>query len=249
MDTDDGEYIIKASNNPGGTRALIAEWVGSSAARWLGVPIPEFSIVELGDLVEVPVDRDKTVLAEPGSCFGSKRIDADGWKGDAESLRRVENPSAIPAIVVVDTWLRNLDRFCRHRDGEVRFKNPGNVLLASAGAKKGRFRLFAIDFGYAFGGPSWTARNLRSIDSIKDKAKYGVFPEFEPYPRKESIAPLTKKLSGFSKEESRKWLAQVPHEWGLSPDEENAIATFLERRARFVVDDLEHHPWDGNLLW
>lgn len=139
VDTDCGEYVIKAMNNRDGPPVLIAEWVGSMAARWLGVDIPDFAVVELTDVVDVPLGEDGQTMAEPGPCFGSKLIEAAGWNGDAATLEAVENTAMIPAIVVLDTWLINLDRFCRNAAGISRFNNQGNLLLATKDAPKGRY--------------------------------------------------------------------------------------------------------------
>lgn len=143
VDTDRGEFVIKATNNADGPPALIADWVGTNAARWLGVPVRDCEIVELSELIDVPLDADGRNLAQAGPCFGSSFVRAYGWNGDAASLASVENTDAIVGVVVADTWLRNSDRFCRADDGKPRFNNPGNLLLSGDGAAKGRFRLIA----------------------------------------------------------------------------------------------------------
>jgi hypothetical protein len=168
VETDCGEYVIKAMNNRDGLPTLIADWVGSMAARWLGLNVPDCDIVFLPETIEVPLDADARTLAVSGPCFGSRISPAGGWEGDEGTLAQIENPEMIPAVIVADTWPRNVDRFCCNTQGVVRFNNPGNLLLGTDGATKGKFRLTAIDFGYSFGGPSWTVRRLSEIDSTND---------------------------------------------------------------------------------
>ena len=64
MDTDCGEYVIKAMNNGSGPPVLIAERVGSMAARWIGVDIPDFAVVELSDAVVEFLKRRAVHTAE-----------------------------------------------------------------------------------------------------------------------------------------------------------------------------------------
>lgn len=249
VDTDFGEYVIKAMNNRDGPPILIAEWVGSMAARWLGVDIPDFAVVELTDVVDVPLDEDEQRMAEPGLCFGSKLIDAAGWNGDAGTLEAVENKAVIPAIVVLDTWLINLDRFCRKPDGASRFNNSGNLLLGTSGAGKGKFRIVAIDFGYALGGPSWNARRLSAIGAIEDDTIYGCFPAFQPYMRRCWVEAVTARLREFDEDVARGFLADVPSEWGLTSSAGEAIVEFLKRRAIHTAEKFDDMIHEDDRLW
>ena len=249
VDTDRGEFVIKAMNNEDGPPALIADWVGTNAARWLGVPVPDSAIVELSELIEVPIDADGQTLAQAGPCFGSSFVRAYGWDGDAKSLASVENVDAIAGVVVADTWLRNLDRFCRHDDGKVRFDNPGNLLLVDSGAAKGKFRLIAIDFGHAFGGPSWTMARLSRIDSWQDDTKYGIFPAFEPYMEWSRVRPFLDRLSRLNEADARNFVDGIPAEWGLSRDGADVIVEFLRGRATHLAKNLRNMVCMDDTLW
>ncbi len=249
VDTDCGEYVIKAMNNRDGPPVLIAEWVGSMAARWLGVDIPDFAVVELTDVVDVPLDGDGRTMAEPGPCFGSKLIEAAGWNGDAGALEAVENQAMIPAIVVLDTWLINLDRFCRKPDGASRFNNPGNLLLTTNEAGKGRFRLVAIDFGHALSGPSWSARRLSNIGTITDDTIYGRFPTFRAYMRRSWVETVTARLREFNEGVAGGFLADIPSECGLASGEPEAVGKFLQRRAAHTADKFDDMIHEDDRLW
>ena len=98
MDTDRGEFVIKAMNNEDGPPALIADWIGTNAARWLGVPVPDSVIVELSEWIDVPLDANGQTMAQDGPCFGSSFVCAYGWDGDANSLASVENSNAMAGV-------------------------------------------------------------------------------------------------------------------------------------------------------
>lgn len=204
----------------------------------------------LDDTVEVWLDEKKHELAQPGPCFGSKLIKTFfGWQGDAKSLRRIDNPSALARIVVLDTWLRNSDRHCRNPDGTRGFYNPGNLLLVTEGASQERFRIVAIDFGHSFGGPTWTAGKLTRRDAIKDTTIYGCFTAFQAHIERAAICGATERLRSITRPQIEKFLAGVPNEWGLRTTDRQAIVDFLQRRAAFVADTLEQTPWDNDTLW
>lgn len=249
VETDRGEYVIKAANNKDGPPVLVAEWVGCGGATWLGIPTPDFAVVEIPTTVEVPLDDSGKNLAQSGPCFGSKLIKAFGWEGDAETLAKLANPESIPSVVVLDTWLRNVDRFCQTAAGKVRFNNPGNLLLATKGAGKGQFRMLAIDFGYSLGGPAQAARRLTDIGSVEDPTIYGCFPAFSAYMRRSEISPILNKLRQLGAAEVQDLLADIPREWGLDSTTAGAIADFLRRRAVFVADMLDARIWEDDRLW
>jgi hypothetical protein len=57
------------------------------------------------------------------------------WGGDAPTLRRLLNPGDISRLIMLDTWIRNCDRY---RPEPNRRVNRDNVFLAwSSNQKKG----------------------------------------------------------------------------------------------------------------
>lgn len=250
VETDQGDFVIKAMNNRDGPNVLVAEWIATNAAAWLGVPVSPCAIVELSAVVDVRLDADGRKLAQPGPCFGSSFLRlSQGWDGDAETLKKVKNPEAIVGVVVADTWLRNLDRFCHAEDGTRRFENSGNLLLSSVDAPKGRFRLVAIDFGHAFGGPTTPFRRLREIGIVQDNTIYGCFPAFRHYMKRRALATFLGRLSRFTRGDAADWFKAIPSEWSLPAADADAIMDFMERRARFVVETLAKMICDDDGLW
>jgi hypothetical protein len=151
--------------------------------------------------------------------------------------------------VVADTWLRNLDRFCRDDDGAPRFNNPGNLLLRTDGAAKGKFRLSAIDFGHSLGGPAWTSKRLIEIGSTNDDTIYGLFPAFRPYMQRIWMIPVLDRLKSITTAVAKTFLADVPTEWGLNGQDSDGVVEFLTRRARHVADKLDNMIWEDDTLW
>lgn len=248
VNTDDGRFVIKAPNNRDGPRVLVAEWVASQAARWLGAPVPDFAIVDHSGVVNVPLGEPGAALAAPGPCFGSAWIRAQGWEGGRDLLDSVENLRSIPVFVVVDTWLINLDRYTCDVNGVERFNNPRNFLLAD-GKARGKLRLVAIDFGHALGGPALPLSNLAQIGHVKDDTIYGCFPSLQPYLRRELIVPVVERLRTVNADVARGFLDGIPAEWSLTPEDGAAVADFLQRRASYVADRFEKLSWPGDALY
>jgi len=239
VDTDAGEFVVKVRNNPEGPRVLINEWVGTSLARVLDVPTPEFAIVDVPSSIELPLRA--SLIGEAGPAFGSRFERAQPWAGES-SLQGIANPEAISRIVVLDTWARNFDRYSVGRDRRVR-QNRRNLLLSAEGAPAGRFLLKAIDQGHCFGGASWRARHLRSIEAVRDSRSYGLFPEFVGHLNAAAVEATLAAAAKTSREEIRKFLGQVPPEWALSGEEAGALEDFLIDRAAYLSGELQGILW------
>src|SRR5271165_3149516 len=71
-------YVVKFVNNPQHIRVLANEMLGAGLARWIGLPMPDTAVVDVGyDLIrrtpELRVQLEKqTVLCAPGLQFGSR---------------------------------------------------------------------------------------------------------------------------------------------------------------------------------
>lgn len=237
VDTDQGRYVIKPMNNPDGPAVLVAEWIGSSAARWLGVPVADFGVVDLGSEVDVLLSDAGKELAKPGACFGSRFVSGEGWQGEESQLKSVDNQDVIPGLVLVDTWVENRDRYFPY--GECRFHRPENVHLATEGVAAGQFRIMAIDFGYALGCPLLQRRDLPMIEHTKDGRIYGLFPAFRPYWRMGLARRFFDRLATFGRETAESFMKRIPAEWGLTDTDAQAVASFLCSRARFLADKPE----------
>jgi hypothetical protein len=236
--TDQGEHVIKVRNNPEGPRVLINEWVGTSIAAELGVLVPDFAIVNVPEQLEIPLRPG--LIAEPGPAFGSRFEEGQPWAGKS-SVSAVANDDAFSRLVVLDTWLLNVDRYSISRN-RVR-KKPENLWLSVEEAPPGKFLLKAIDEGHCFGGTGWGASDLRRIDSIKHPAIFGLFPEFENRLQREEVVRTLERASSITRARLKAIIDQVPGEWGLSRAEAEALLEFLLDRARYLRTELPGKIW------
>ncbi|MGH7948368.1 MAG: HipA family kinase [Candidatus Binataceae bacterium] len=239
VDTDDGEFVIKVTGNPEGPRVLIGEWIGTSLARRIGLSTPDFAIIDVPSAISIP--SSAAPHGSLGSAFGSRFEKLQPWGGKS-SVGAVTNTEMFSRIVVLDTWLRNVDRYSVSPGGRIR-KNDQNLVLSTAGAAKGKFVVKAIDHGHILSGPSWTKSQLSGIAAVKDRAVYGRFPEFEGYL---AVAEIRKTLRR-ARRSNESWLLsmirQIPFEWGLRSGEAEAVIEFLRARATYLESTLVGMIW------
>ncbi len=172
VSTDAGLGYLKALGNPDGPHALVKDLLGTRLAAMLGLPTFDYAIIEVTELDDLPFF--KTGKAEPGPAFVTRGEQGSVWGNDKRLLQRIDNPDAISGLVVIDTWLRHTDRYCRPANRV----NWDNVFFSRESTEEGKLSLRAMDFSHAvqYGG-ELTVR-VSSIDKIKDEAVYGLFPEF-----------------------------------------------------------------------
>jgi hypothetical protein len=230
VETDQGPAYAKLLGNPEGPQALFCEWVGTRAASWLGLPTFDTAVVDVAEpgLVTYPDGS----ASHAGAAFVARLQDGTTWGGTGQELAAVENPGVFSGLVVLDTWLRNCDRF-RPAHDEVR-RNTRNVFLGADGASKGRFRLLAMDHTHCFTCGRAITRGIKNIDQVQDARLYGHFPEFRAHLKHEAVTAFAARLRGFAKETARSLLAGVPRAWQPAADVVAALEDFLTDRAAFV---------------
>lgn len=130
---DDQLYYVKGSF--AGRRSLLCEWLAGHLARAVGLPLPEFAIVQAShDLLDLYADGGDL---GSGPAFGSRQVAGPQWLTRSH-VTDVPKPLQRD-ILVFDWWVRNLDRTLTELGG-----NP-NLLWSSAGRK-----LIVIDHNAAF---------------------------------------------------------------------------------------------------
>lgn len=239
VDTDAGEFVIKVLNNPEGPRVLVNEWLGTSLARLLDLPVPDFDIVEVPARLQLPLRPGETAYA--GLAFGSRFERGQTWGGEVD-LRRAANLDAVSKLVVLDTWLRNVDRYSVGPDGRVR-ENRWNVFLSIEDAPRGRFILKAIDQGHSFGGVTWRSRDLRALPAVRDRRPYGNFPEFGRWLDREVVRSTVALATDISMERLENILGEMPRTWLGSGEDREALAQFVRDRAQFLATNIELMLW------
>ena len=133
--------------------------------------------------------------AEPGPAFVTRGEEGSVWGNDKRLLGKIDNPDAILGLVVVDTWLRNTDRYYLPK-GRV---NWDNVFFSKESSEEGKLSLRAMDFSHAiqYGGELTTG--VSSIINIKDDEVYGMFPGFRKKLSRDAIRHFASVLGGVSR--------------------------------------------------
>ena len=237
--TDAGPAYLKAIGNPEGEHALAADLLGTQLAAWFDLPTFEFGVLLLTPSDQVPLTHNQ--VAQPGPAFVTRKMDGHSWGGASEELTELSNPGDVGKLVVLDTWLRNADRFPPRGavvgDPARRDPNLDNVFLA-AGNRGQAPRLIAMDFSHAFTCGRPITSRLSAIDVVRERAVYGLFDEFRPYLTQGVVDDAQGKLSSIDPAAVAKMVAAIPPEWQVSDLARLALETFTCDRARWLGDNL-----------
>lgn len=121
--TDDNvRYVVKPYSS-GGNWPLLMEWVGARLGRALGLPIPNYRIVDIGGGLADGWNAGHPRQIEAGPGFGSQVIE-NAIEPSGPLLAEMEATLA-RRLLAFDWWIHNRDRT---------FKNPN--LLWSATARR-----------------------------------------------------------------------------------------------------------------
>ncbi len=236
VETDSGLAYMKALGNPDGPHALVKEFLGTSFARVLGLPTFDFAIIEVTTIDELPFFRDGN--AQPGPAFVTRSETGMTWGNDNRMLGKVDNPETISGLVVLDTWLRNTDRFSTHPNRI----NWDNVFFSTE--SESGLSLRAMDFSHCIEYGGELTQRVLSIDKIRDEQIYGLFPEFRQRITRDHIRRFASNLGNTSQAGITEFVARIPHEWELSTQVRNRLSDFLVQRASFVADSIENCLFD-----
>jgi len=233
--TDAGKAYVKTLGNPEGPDALVSEWIGTRLAQWLGLPTFDVAVVEYPDLeFKLP----KGCKTQAGPAFIAREVSGRAWSGENDDLSFLENLEDICGLVVFDTWTRNYDRYAE--GGGPPRCNLRNVFFCEEGARKGRYRLLAMDHTECFRtGRPLASRGLLDLDNIRDERLYGLFPGFRGRVTKERTRRFVDKLATFRAETFDAYTRGLPPAWGLGSDTRERLRTFCVERAKFLVYSVE----------
>jgi hypothetical protein len=233
--TDAGDAYMKAMGNPEGSHALARDFIGTSLAKWFGLPVFEFAIVEHDGVVDIPFD-EKDRFASAGPAFLTRSHEGGPWSGSSKDLKRVENLEIITMLVIFDTWVRNRDR-CPP-EGMGRRPNYDNVFFSTEGASSGTFRIMAMDFTHCFSEADLLNQRVADIGNIQDEQVYGLFKPFIEHLQADILNEAIQRLSAVNAQTVSSYIKQVPKEWQLDSETRKALEQFLIRRADFLINHL-----------
>jgi hypothetical protein len=249
--TDLGDAYLKGLGNAEGPHALAKEWVGTCIAYELGAPTFSFGLVNVPRLDEIVLPMHGGALIQPGPAFVTRAENGAAWSGDSRpgnsQLQLLCNKDDITRLVVVDTFLRNWDRYFVHPNGRVA-QNLGNVFLSTE-APKGQFALRAFDFNNCLMRGDTLRATINSIDNVRDNQLYGLFPPFRGFLDRNVAVELCTRLACLDTKTVGRIVRTIPQEWEVSSETREAVVAFLVSRAAYLSEQLLKMLWPVNTLF
>jgi hypothetical protein len=230
--TDAGRAYLKHPMNREGAHALACEWLGTRLAEEFGLRTFETTKIAYDAAAKIELSNG---TANPAECFITKYVDGYPWNGSASHLQCLDYRDGLTSLVVLDTWLRNTDR--RFVQGGQVHRNNSNVFFARVPGKKW-CSLIAMDFSQLLV-PLWPRFDLAMSDSLAaDPQVFGLFQEFLPFLRRSPLLAAFDKMRGISGKDLLEIMEEIPDEWGIDEESRTATASFLVKRAAYVVESL-----------
>jgi hypothetical protein len=203
-------------------------------AEYLGLPTFDYSIINVSEDDEIPLASNN--LAEPGPAFIARAEQGFPWGGGIDELADIANPEVISGLVVLDTWIRNCDRY-RPTPAPIRM-NRDNVFFSRQDSAQVGLLLKVIDHTHAFTCGGDLNRRLANIDATQDERVYGLFPEFVGRVERPSVEVYLGRLATLDPGAIDATINLVPEAWQVDRDASAALRTFLVERARFLTETL-----------
>ena len=162
------------------------------------------------------------------------------WGGDVSALRNILNPGDVSRLIVLDTWIRNCDRY---RPEPNRRVNRDNVFLAWESNSRKGLTLKAIDHTHAFTCGRELTTRLGRLEDVQDTTLFGCFPEFLSFLRHEDVSDCAARLAQMDITEASKAVGKVPSDWHVEEAARVAWIQFICDRAKFVSEHVVSWLW------
>ncbi len=148
--SDGKKYVAKFPGNPEGTKVLVNEYVCVELAKLLGLPIPNYKLIQIDN-----IQKYKNVLTDidlvNGTVFCSEFIDKATNVPGYQVLTKISNKFDTIKILIFDVIVGNNDR------------NPGNLLINLKNNS-----LIMIDHSHVFVYEAlWNEHNLKELVGSK----------------------------------------------------------------------------------
>ncbi len=242
MRASDGHlYITKFSNNPLGIRVLASEFLATKIGLFLGLPMPEVTVIEVPDMLikntpglQMETEDRQIIRCAPGMHLAVRYV-GDVWKDRVFDyipqalFGRVTNRVDFLNILPFDKWLGNCD---------------SRQAVFVSRAEQRQYQAIFIDQHDCFDGPRW--QFLDNPVMGVHRAKH-VYEEVTGWG---SFEPMLGQIEKIGPDDLWQFALEVPVEWyGADHD---ALAELLELlyERRSIVSDLiltfrncSHHPF------
>jgi hypothetical protein len=239
--TDAGRAYLKPMAPDVSPHNLAVEWVCTKLAAWFGLPVLDHCILTLRPSDTFPRPNGGNSL--PGPAFCTRAVKATRWDGSAQTLAKITNENDVARLVILDTWVRNEDRYPPiNGEGQLqsqRTPNLGNVLLVRDPPKAKGLRLVAMDFGHELVGGRELTPKAFGVEADKDEWVYGLFPPFRSYVTPALVDASVEHLKLLRSDEVEKLAADIPAAWDVSRSARTAMCEHLYRPAGYLVDTIK----------
>ena len=226
--TDQGHGYFKAIENPAGASALAREFIGTSLADWLDLPTFRYCLFDFDGKLDIVLSDGTRV--NQGVGFMTKEEPGDNWDKTTDMLDDLVNKDDITRLVILDTWLRNIDR-CFQHNGKFH-TNSNNVFIAMT--PKNEYILKAMDFTHAFLGN--LDQTMDKSSNINDEEIYGCYPAFSQFLNKEIAVKTCEKLKKIQDKDIRPLFVAIPTIWNIDHGTKESWMRFILGRANFVAN-------------
>lgn len=241
MKTTDDYYVVKVIGNEHGTRILINEFVCYKLAKIFDLPIPNAALINIDSATLDLNPYLQELGVHPGLHFGSQFVPKAQPSIQQPLLNLVTNKDDIPSIILFDQIIYNNDRTI----------NKGNLLIDLKTKK-----LLAIDHSHTFKlGALWDEIELKKIHEddlclVKEfhghnyKLLLKYVNGYNPFNK------ILQKVQSISQEDIDWCFDQIPVQWELNKNDENALKGFIWYRIKNTHKFLtllkeQCHDWKG----
>jgi HipA-like protein len=220
--SDGAYYVTKFQANPQGTRVLANEMFASRLGRWLGLPVPNFEVLEVGEsLIEHTPELRFEVAGHSvkcpagrhaGSLYPVDPLNDSVYDYLPESFfEKVKNRKDFARVLVLDKWLGNSD---------------GRQVIFSKKFNGRSYTATFVDQGYCFNALEW---------NFPDLALHGVYYRNYVYTHVEGwndFEPVLTKAEEADIIDIWRCAEVIPPEWyeGRTSELERLVETVYSRR-------------------
>jgi hypothetical protein len=236
VSTNAGDAFLKPMWPDIPANLLAREMIGLRLAQAIGLDAPACCVYELG-MGETVRDMAGNEC-DDGPALLVQSIPWANWDGTPEGLSPISNKRDLAGLVVLDTWLRNCDRYPPIATGRAvptpSDGNLQNVALSPDTEKRHAFRVRAVDFSNTLH-PGVDLDPLQlGPDAVADPGVYGLFPPFRALIKPVHVDSVVARLDSLSTQAIRGILEGVPQLWWPKPDCRAAVESFVLQRREMV---------------
>jgi hypothetical protein len=218
-DVDGGIWVVKARNNPQGSKVVIAELACSMLGQMLRAAVRRGAICDVPPELAMGLKFTPDGTWESGDAFGSELL--DGGNLYVPTMHpKLANREALVAVVALDTWTTAHDgRQARAR-------------LTAAN----EYEVFGVDFGHNFGPANWDRASLASIATPVGLVDSNEWAVGAPTGVGSNVAAAVRAIGD---DDLQDLIGSIPTSWGLGSEDGEALAEFLAGRREAVAKLLE----------